>query len=81
VQVLPFSAGGHPAMTGPFMLIKFPDALDEPIVYLDNFTRGQVLEEPEHFTAYQDAHARLRELALAPKASLDRIRSIISNIS
>lgn len=81
VQVLPFTAGGHPAMTGPFMVIKFPDALDEPIVYLDNFTRGQVLEEPEHFTAYQDAHAKLRKQALTPKASLDRIRTIISNIS
>ncbi|MQM25211.1 helix-turn-helix domain-containing protein [Glycomyces albidus] len=80
IQVLPFAAGGHAAMTGPFMVIKFPDALDEPIVYLDNFTRGQVLEEPEHFTAYQDVHSRLRKLSLSPEESLDRIRVLISTI-
>jgi transcriptional regulator with XRE-family HTH domain len=80
IQVLPFSAGGHAAMTGPFMVIKFPDALDEPIVYLDNFTRGQVLEEPEHFTAYQDVHSRLCKLSLTSQESLNRIRVAISNI-
>ncbi|HEU5128845.1 MAG TPA: helix-turn-helix transcriptional regulator [Glycomyces sp.] len=80
IQVLPFSAGGHPAMTGPYVLVGFPDALDEPVVYLDNFTRGQVLEESEHFTQYQAAHAKLQEMALNPKESLNRICELAGSI-
>lgn len=70
IQVLPFAAGGHPAMTGPYVILGFPDAIDEPVVYLDNFTVGHVLEEPEHFTWYNRTHERLREMALSADDSL-----------
>ncbi|GAA2144445.1 helix-turn-helix domain-containing protein [Glycomyces algeriensis] len=80
IQVLPFGAGGHPAMTGPYSLLQFPDSMDEPVVYLENFTQGHVLEEPEHFTVYQDAHDRLRKLALSEQESLGRIRELASSI-
>ncbi len=80
IQVLPFAAGGHPSMTGPYVLISFPDALDEPVVYLDNFTRGQVLEEPEHVSEYQTAHAKLQDMALAPEESLKMIRELAGSI-
>jgi transcriptional regulator with XRE-family HTH domain len=80
IQVLPFAAGGHPAMTGPYVILRFPDAMDEPVVYLDNFTRGQVLEEQEHFTAYQEVHTRLQAVALSPQESLKKIRDVASSI-
>ncbi|THV40119.1 helix-turn-helix domain-containing protein [Glycomyces buryatensis] len=80
IQILPFAAGGHPAMTGPYVLLGFPDAVDEPVVYLDNFTRGQVLEEPEHFTEYQKAHMKLQVIALNPEESLKKIRKLTGSI-
>jgi transcriptional regulator with XRE-family HTH domain len=77
IQVLPFSAGGHPAMTGPFVLLKFPDAIDGPIVYLDNYTQGQVLEETKQVNSYEEAHNRLQNLAKHPDESLARIREVL----
>jgi len=36
VQVLPFSAGVHPAMEGPFRILGFPGPDDPDVVYLEN---------------------------------------------
>ena len=44
VQVLPFHAGGHPAMDGPLKLMTFPDA--PPLAYLDGLGSGQLLDDP-----------------------------------
>ena len=43
IQVLPFSSGGHPAMTTPYVILSLADAAEEPVVYLDNLTNGQAL--------------------------------------
>ena len=39
VQVLPFTAGEHPAMAcGPFVLLDFPQAADPGVVHAENLT-------------------------------------------
>jgi hypothetical protein len=30
IQVLPFAAGEHPAMSGPFTILAFPESGDRP---------------------------------------------------
>lgn len=73
VRVLPFRVGAHPAMTGPFSVLTFPDAIDDPVVYIDNYTIGHVLEDPKYHTWYHQAHQKLTELALRPEESVERI--------
>ncbi|GAA2266577.1 helix-turn-helix transcriptional regulator [Glycomyces scopariae] len=80
IRVLPFNAGGHPAMTGPFMLLRFPDAVDGPVVYLDNYTQGQVLEESSEVAAYHEAHMRLTNLSLSQEESRNRVREAVTRI-
>jgi transcriptional regulator with XRE-family HTH domain len=79
IQVLPFSAGGHPAMTTPYVIISFPDAADEPVVYLENLTNGQALEEQDHVRGYTLVHERLRKMALAPDDSVAWLRNASRN--
>ncbi|BCB85596.1 transcriptional regulator [Phytohabitans suffuscus] len=79
IQVLPFSVGGHPAMTTPYVIISFPDAADEPVVYLENLTNGQALEEQDHVLGYTLVHERLRKMALAPDESTAWIRKASRN--
>ena len=79
IQVLPFSVGGHPAMTTPYVIISFPDAADEPVVYLENLTNGQALEEQDHVRGYTLVHERLRKMALAPDESTAWIRKASRN--
>lgn len=80
IQVLPFSAGEHPAFPGPYVILTFEDAVDKPVVYLENYTFGQVLEEEKHFKAYKSAHQTLMKMALTPKQSLARIRELAGTI-
>lgn len=74
IQILPFAAGGHPAMTTPYVILGFADAADESFVYLENLTNGQALEEPEHVSGYTIVHEKLCALALTPQESIVRLR-------
>jgi transcriptional regulator with XRE-family HTH domain len=74
IQVLPFSAGGHPAMNSPYVLLTFADAADAAVVYLENLSTGLALEEAAQVRSYSLVHERLRRLALDPAASLVRLK-------
>lgn len=80
IQMLPFASGGHPAMTGPYVILTFPDAVDDPVVYLDNYTVGHVLEEPEYHHWYHQAHQVLTSQALSPESTRDRIRELSGTV-
>jgi transcriptional regulator with XRE-family HTH domain len=74
IQVLPFNAGGHPAMNSPYVLLTFADAADAAVVYLENLSTGLALEEAAQVRSYSLVHERLRRLALDPAASLVRLK-------
>ncbi len=74
VQVLPFEAGGHPAMNSPYVILTFADAADAAVVYLENLTTGLALEEAGQVRSYSLVHERLSRLALDPAASLVRLK-------
>ncbi|MEV6692393.1 helix-turn-helix transcriptional regulator [Micromonospora sp. NPDC051196] len=74
IQVLPFEAGGHPALNSPYVILTFADAADAAVVYLENLTTGLALEEVAQVRSYSLVHERLRRLALDPAASLIRLK-------
>ncbi|MBX7268007.1 helix-turn-helix domain-containing protein [Micromonospora sp. Llam7] len=74
IQVLPFDAGGHPAMNSPYVILTFADAADAAVVYLENLSTGLALEEVAQVRSYSLVHERLRRLALDPAASLVRLK-------
>jgi transcriptional regulator with XRE-family HTH domain len=63
LQVLPFSAGIHPAMYGPFRVFRFasPDLPD--IVYGEHMTSAFYLDKPEEAAAHLQALDRISALA------------------
>src|SRR5262249_43198289 len=76
IRVLPFTAGEHPGMNGPFTVLEFPDPQDPHIVYLDVLTTSYSLNDLREVGAYQLAHERLRALALAPDDSRSMIAAL-----
>src|SRR5690242_6246908 len=52
LQILPFSAGAHPAMGGPFTILRFaePDLAD--VVYIEHLTSGVYLDKPTEVDSY-----------------------------
>ena len=72
VQVLPFSSGEHPAMTGSFVILDFPS--DDPsAVYLENAASSLYLERPTDVTWYAEAFRFMQAAALGPKESRDML--------
>jgi transcriptional regulator with XRE-family HTH domain len=66
VQVLPLAAGAHPATTGEFTILRFPQLVAPDVVYLENMTSDLYVERETDVYRYGLAFDRLRDLALAP---------------
>ncbi|AXG79442.1 helix-turn-helix domain-containing protein [Streptomyces paludis] len=73
LQVLPFDAGGHPALEGSLKLMEFSDAA--PLVYLESFGSGQLLDDPASVTRYELAYHLVGASALSPEKSLALLES------
>lgn len=69
IQVLPFSAGAHPAMEGPFSILGFPEPFDPDVVYLENQAGSVYVEEPEEIDRYSQAFTHLIAKALSAEDS------------
>ncbi len=75
IQVLPFDAGVHPSMVGPFMALTFPDPGDLGVVNLENATGTLFLEEPEELRSYEEIWNTLQASALSADDSQAFIKS------
>ena len=73
IQVVPFAAGAHPGMEGPFLVLGFPEPADPDVVYVDSTSGGFYLELPPDVRRYSLMFDHLRAAALKPDDSLDVI--------
>ncbi|MFI6511236.1 helix-turn-helix domain-containing protein [Streptosporangium sp. NPDC050855] len=69
IRVLPFSAGAHPAMDGPFCLLSFPEPEDPDLLYLEQAASGLLPDEPEQVSRYVSMFESLCAMALDQEAS------------
>jgi transcriptional regulator with XRE-family HTH domain len=72
IEIVPFSAGTHPALRGPFVIVEFPDPGDDDVLYLEargDLVRGGISEEGE-VSAHREVFEQLRELSLGPDGSV-----------
>jgi hypothetical protein len=77
VQVLPFTAGEHPAMaSGPFVLLEFPDPADPGVVTTENLTSSLSLDDPADFRQYAQTFGFLQAAALGPRESADMLSTL-----
>jgi transcriptional regulator with XRE-family HTH domain len=75
VQVLPFSAGAHPAAgAGAMTLLRFGDVPGLGVVHLGGMRGGASLEDPDDLARYTRAFAMARVAALTPEASARFLR-------
>jgi len=73
VEVVPFSAGLHPGMKGPFEIIEFADPQDKDIVFLES-PRGDIISDDQADTSSRKGiFKRLANASLGPRDSLTYI--------
>ena len=76
LQVLPFGAGAHAATSGPFVIMKFPEAPDLGVVYLEGQTGGIYLESADEVARYTLVFEHLRASALSTAATVRLIEEV-----
>jgi transcriptional regulator with XRE-family HTH domain len=75
IQVLPFDAGVHPAMVGPFTMLASPDPDDLGVVNLESAAGALFLEEPDEIWIYDEIWSTLLATALSPDDSQAFLRT------
>lgn len=74
IQVVPLSAGPHPGLEGPFVLMDFP--ADPPLVHLENRVMSIFLEDDAHIASYRLTWRRILAKALSAERSATLIAEL-----
>jgi transcriptional regulator with XRE-family HTH domain len=80
VQVLPFSAGAHPAMTAPFSILKFDEYPAMDSVYLENGRGSLYLDAKSDMDRYEWVFQRISKLALRATESRELLIRMASDL-
>jgi transcriptional regulator with XRE-family HTH domain len=81
LQVVPFSAGAHAGMEGPFLILGFPEQADPDVVYVENTTSGVYLEQQEDVHRYTLMFDHLRAAALKPDDTVEMVDRTADRLS
>ncbi|MFD8590487.1 helix-turn-helix domain-containing protein [Streptomyces sp. NPDC059637] len=77
LQVLPFSAGAHASMTGPFVIVGFDEPTSLDVVYVETAGTTLWLESEEDAERHRGLFDNVCRSALSP----DESRTLISDLS
>ncbi|MFH8593279.1 helix-turn-helix domain-containing protein [Streptomyces rimosus] len=76
LQVLPFRAGGHPCITGPFNIVSFAENEAVDVVHVDGIASTVWVEDAGDSASYAAYFDRTARLGLAPRDSVTLIDNI-----
>lgn len=80
VQVLPFTAGAHPAMTGSFIVLRFPADGGDPTIFVEVDSGALYPDRPVDVERYTWMFGQLRHLALPPGESISLISRVTEEL-
>ncbi|MEQ7009656.1 helix-turn-helix transcriptional regulator [Actinopolymorpha sp. B17G11] len=80
LQVLPTSAGAHPATSGTFAILEFPEPSEPDAVYVETMTANRYVERDVEIYRYSLAFDHLRAMALSPMDSVDYLAQAADKI-
>ena len=69
IRVVPFAAGLHPGVRGPFKVIQFDDEPDEDVAFLEGPHGDFITDDPEEAKSYLEMFGRISQLALGESES------------
>jgi transcriptional regulator with XRE-family HTH domain len=80
LQILPFSAGAHPAMGGPFTILRFAEPDLGDIVYIEQLTSALYLDRPVEVDSYREVMNELCHQAEPPGRTAGILRRILWDV-
>jgi len=79
LQVIPFSVGAHPGLDSTFIYLHLQEAVSD-VVYVEGLVGSLYLDTPGDLERYRQAFGRLKEVALTPEESLEKVAEIIGDL-
>jgi transcriptional regulator with XRE-family HTH domain len=73
IQVLPFSAGAHPALDSTFIVLEMAAPVPS-VVYVEGLVGQIYLERPQDVQRYEQVFERLRSISLDPQKTIDLVK-------
>ena len=70
IQIVPFTAGLHPGMEGPFEVVQFDDMPDENIAFVEGQGDTLITDDPHETKDFLKVFQRITEKSLAPSDSV-----------
>jgi transcriptional regulator with XRE-family HTH domain len=80
VEVIPFSAGVHPGLNGPFIIQEFPDPADVDVLYIEGPLGELISDEHELTLHYRETFEELRRISLGPRKSLAFLKELADSL-
>jgi transcriptional regulator with XRE-family HTH domain len=80
IQILPFTAGLHPAMYGPFRVFRFGAPELPDIVYGEHLTSAYYIDKPDETAAYVQALDRISAQSVPAADTAATLRTIAKEI-
>ena len=81
IQVVPFTAGLHPGMKGPFEIVQFADAPDENIVFLETPGGDIISDDQKETQNNMESFNRITDISLGPSDSVERLREAAGEVT
>lgn len=84
IEVVPFSAGVHPGIKGPFVVLEFPDPADDDVLYVESALGDLIsrdVPEEEEILAYRETFEQLRTMSLGPEGSLTYLAKLADEMT
>jgi transcriptional regulator with XRE-family HTH domain len=80
IQVVPYGAGPHPGLAGPFIVLGFAEPAEPEVVYMETVGGNLYVDKPEEVSLYTTAFDQLRAVALSPAQTRDMLHSLAGEL-
>jgi transcriptional regulator with XRE-family HTH domain len=81
IRVVPFTAGLHPGMKGPFKVIEFDDEPDEDVTFLEGPRGDFISDDPEETKSYLETFKRITQIALGESESVGLLHKVAGEMA
>ncbi|HUC58270.1 MAG TPA: helix-turn-helix transcriptional regulator [Streptosporangiaceae bacterium] len=82
LEIIPFTAGLHPGMQAPFIILELADGADDDVLFLEQ-PRGDLIfaDDLDETSTYRETFEQLRKLSLGPEQSAAYLATIASEMA
>lgn len=82
IELVPFAAGVHPGMQGPFVIMQLPEPAHDDVLYLEG-SKGAIviIDNAEDVAIYQEKFEQLHKLSMSPADTAAYLRKVAEEMN